>query len=206
MVERWDNVEVGPLGERMINFLDRYPKADKIYVTSAMDGDHGTSSHHYGLWYKGSRTAAIDIGANSAKKMRDVARWLYDNFAALTVELIHTTPFSDDDGFYVKNQVRYPGGAIYGKATMKAHRNHVHWAMSADLMTVLERFTDPESATGLDQAAARSGEGLTLGLSPSEHRELLRLTRELAFQVQRLADPRQSFRRSRTRRDDLGGD
>jgi len=78
-----------------------------------MDGDHGQVSHHYGLSYRGSPTAAIDIGAGGypagSAKMRDVARWLYDNFADYTVELIHTTPFRDDNGFYVKNQARDPG-------------------------------------------------------------------------------------------------
>lgn len=186
MVQVWDSVTAGPLGQRMIRFLDRYPKADKIYVTSAMDGDHGSVSHHYGLWYNGSRTAAIDIGANSAKKMRDIARWLYDNFADLTVELIHTTPFPDDDGFYVKNQVRYPGGAIYGKATRKAHRDHVHWATSANLMTLIERVTDPVSTTQLSAAGTPSAAGR--GLNASEQRELLALVRDLGRQLQRVEE------------------
>lgn len=189
MVQVWNNVAAGPLGQRMIRFLDRYPKADKIYVTSAMDGDHGSVSHHYGLWYKGSRTAAIDIGANSAKKMRDVARWLYDNFADLTVELIHTTPFPDDDGFYVKNQVRYPGGDIYGKATRKAHRDHVHWATSADLMTLIERATDPVSTAHLDEVAKVAADAATpQGLNASEQREMLQLVRDLGRQTRRLEE------------------
>ena len=47
--------------------------------------------------------------------MRDVAKWLYDNFANDTVELIHTTPFNTDQGFYVDNQKKYPGGGIFGE-------------------------------------------------------------------------------------------
>lgn len=144
-IPRWDTVDTGPLGERMIAFLEHYPKADEIYITSAMDGDHGPAgqSHHYGLWYKGSRTAAIDIGAGGvtpegSARMRDLARWLYDNFSDYTVELIHTTPFDDDNGFYVKNQVRNPGA--YDAGTKAAHLNHVHWATSADLMTSLEQL------------------------------------------------------------------
>lgn len=181
MVERWDNVVTGPLGERMIRFLDRYPNANKIYVTSAMDGNHGTVSHHYGLWYKGSRTAAIDIGAKNAKRMRDVARWLYDNFAALTVELIHTTPFNHDDGFYVKNQVKYPGGSIYGTAIMKEHRNHVHWATSAALMTLIERWTDP-------QTTHTSAVGGSFELGISERDEILAVVAELKSQIERLEE------------------
>ena len=146
-IARWDEVRTGPLGERMIRFLERYPKADEIYITSAMDGDHGQVSHHYGLSYRGSPTAAIDIGAGGypagSAKMRDVARWLYDNFADYTVELIHTTPFQDDNGFYVKNQARDPGGDIYGEATRQSHKDHVHWATSADLMTAMEQGAGP---------------------------------------------------------------
>ena len=181
MVERWDNVVTGPLGERMITFLDRYPKADKVHITSAMDGDHGSVSHHYGLWYKGSRTAAIDIGAKNAKRMRDVAQWLYDNFAALTVELIHTTPFNDDDGFYVKNQVKYPGGSIYGNQIMKEHRNHVHWATSAALMTVIERWTEPQSTR---ESAARVAEEL----DAADHQDLLAIVADLKQRIERLEE------------------
>lgn len=188
MVQRWDNVVTGPLGERMIRFLDRYPNADKIYITSATDGDHGSVSHHYGLWYKGSRTAAIDIGANSARRMRDVARWLYVNFSNLTVELIHTTPFADDDGFYVKDQIRYPGGSIYGKATIRAHRNHVHWATSTALMTLIERMTAPAPTSVRAQEDASPAAEVAAGLSVSERQELLALLRDLGRQVQLLGD------------------
>jgi hypothetical protein len=65
--------------------------------------------------------------------MRDVARWLYNRFAADTVELIHTTPFTTDAGFYVKNQRKYPGGGPYDAATKQQHRNHVHFATSKAL-------------------------------------------------------------------------
>lgn len=144
MVERRDNVVTGPLGERMIRYLDRYPKADKIYVTSAMDGDHGRISHHYGLWY-----------------------------------------FADDDGFYVKDQIRYPGGSIYGKATMKDHRNHVHWATSETLMTLIERMTEPASAK--EQTGAKTASAAP-GLSATEHEELRELVRDLRRQAQRLEE------------------
>ena len=182
MVQRWDNVVAGPLGERMIRLLDRNPKSDTIYITSSMDGDHGRVSHHYGLWFKGSRTAAIDIGAKNAKRMRDVAQWLYDNFATLTVELIHTTPF-DDDGFYVKDQIRYPGGSIYGKATMKAHRNHVHWATSAALMTVIERWTEPQSTREAPPSELFAGQ-----LDAADQQELLAIVADLKHRIECLEE------------------
>ncbi|PSR67063.1 hypothetical protein C8258_17740 [Nocardia sp. MDA0666] len=143
-IARWQGVVTGPLGNRMAKFLERYPHADDIYITSGMDGDHGAVSHHYGLTYSGSPTAALDIGAGGlspagAVKMRDFAKWLYDNYADFTVELIHSTPFSDDNGFYVKKQVKNPGGSVYGGPQAIGHFDHVHWATSADLMTRLEQ-------------------------------------------------------------------
>jgi hypothetical protein len=124
-------VTIGPVGKLLVRILEAYPKKAEIYITSAYRLENG--SHHGGLSYRGSPTAAIDIGANRARKMRDVAKWLYDKFAAETVELIHTTPYLDDDGFYVKNQRKYPGGSIYGSQVMAQHRDHVHFATSKEL-------------------------------------------------------------------------
>ncbi|MFD6352395.1 GH25 family lysozyme [Nocardia tengchongensis] len=143
-IARWPNVVTGPVGNRMAQFLETYPNADDIYITSGMDGDHGAVSHHYGLTYAGSPTAALDIGARGMTpegnvKMRDFAKWLYDNYADFTVELIHSTPFDDDDGFYVKNQIRNPGGSVYGGPQTIGHYDHIHWATSADLMTRIEQ-------------------------------------------------------------------
>lgn len=151
-IRRWPSVDTGPLGDRMATFLEAYPKADEIYITSGKDGEHGRSSHHYGLSYNGSPTAALDIGAGGqgpgSAKMRDFAKWLYDNYAAFTVELIHSTPFPDDDGFYVKNQVKYPGGGPYGSPSAIGHFDHVHWATSSDLLSRIE-------ARGRDSAPPR---------------------------------------------------
>lgn len=141
-VRRWDSVRTGPLGDRMAKFLEKYPKADEIYITSGKDGDHGRQSHHYGLTYAGSPTAALDIGAGGqgagSARMRDFAKWLYDNYWQFTVELIHSTPFDDDDGFYVKNQKKYPGGGPYGPPSSIGHFDHIHWATSRDLMSAIE--------------------------------------------------------------------
>lgn len=144
-IARRPDVVLGPLGERIAKFLERYPKAGELYITSGMDGDHGARSHHYGLSYMGSPTAALDIGAGEPPddaKMRDFAKWLYDNYAGATVELIHSTPFEDDQGFYVKNQRKDPGGGIYGGPQAIGHFDHVHWATSADLLTYLEQAAE----------------------------------------------------------------
>jgi transcriptional regulator CtsR len=78
--------------------------------------------------------------------MRDVAEWLYNRFAADTVELIHTTPYTTDAGFYVKNQRKYLGGGPYDKQTRLQHRNHVHFATSRALAEkILARLGKPHS-------------------------------------------------------------
>ncbi len=155
-IVRRPGVVTGPTGDRMAKFLEHYPKADQIYLTSGMDGDHGAVSHHYGLQYQGSATAALDIGAGNppdAEQMRDLAKWLYDNYSEYTVELIHSTHFADDDGFYVKNQKKYPGGGIYGGPGVIGHFDHIHWATSADLLTRLEQSVGGAPVTNGHRAA-----------------------------------------------------
>lgn len=152
-IRRFPGVQLGPLGTRMATFLEKYPRADELWITSGMDGDHGRQSHHYGLSYAGSPTAAIDIGADrDPVKMRDFAKWMYDNYWQYTVELIHSTPFADD-GFYVKNQQRFPGGGPYGGPSAIGHFDHIHWATSRHLMTQLEHVT-AESAPARVHAGA----------------------------------------------------
>jgi hypothetical protein len=130
-IRLWDSVRIGPVGTSIVDiFAYFYPKHDEIYVTSAMDSNHGTDSHHYGLEYQGSPAAAIDFGVGTNARMgRDLAKWIEDEFYDQCVELIHQTPFDTDDGFYVKNGTKVPAG-YYGAATEAAHANHVHLAMS----------------------------------------------------------------------------
>lgn len=146
----FDNIDFGPKGSAVYNvnmkqkaFVERfYPAAAKIGITSATDSDHGTNSYHYGKLYLGSNASAIDYAGSSgpgdAVAMRDYAKWWYDNFGDLLIELIHTTPFSDDEGFYVHNQKKYPGGGPYVGATAAAHENHVHVATSYALLVKIE--------------------------------------------------------------------
>lgn len=140
---RYSSVTTGPLGERIIALVEKYyPYKNEIYVTAGTDGDHGASSHHYGLSYGGSPTAAIDFGAYddaepNDKDQRDMgllADWLFENFWDLTVELIHYQPHNDHVTM-VRNQQKVSG---YGSATDQAHVNHVHFATSAALMDKIE--------------------------------------------------------------------
>lgn len=160
-IPRWSTVVIGPTGEQLARLAGLAPNAAEMWISSGMDGEadevHGPpgSSHHYGLTYNGSPTAALDLvgnaqgaglSAESSRRMRDFARWCYDNFADLIVELIHTTPYDDDQGFYVKNGVRYPGGGPYGdpgdpNSVAGQHASHDHLAMSAaQIAAALERM------------------------------------------------------------------
>lgn len=146
-LKRWSAVRTGPTGDAILSLIDRYyPRRDEVYVTSAMDGDHGKVSHHYGLHHRGSPTAAVDFGVGANARMgRDLAKWIEDELHDLCVELIHTTPFADDDGFYVKNGRKI---ASYGPAVDAGHADHVHLAMSAAqvdkaLARLAKKYGDP---------------------------------------------------------------
>lgn len=77
---------------------------------------------------------AVDF-AGSAEAMRDQAQWWYQ-FSGYLLELIHTTPFNTDHGFYVKNGSKV-SETYYGAAVNAAHGNHVHVAGSDDQMNRL---------------------------------------------------------------------
>ena len=132
----WSEVKFGPTGTKIRELISHYPHADKLVITSAL---RTTPDHHGGLYYGGSPTAAIDVShavqwysAEGRRDMRDFAKWCEDKVPGYKniVELIHTTPYNTDDGYYVKNGVKRPPG-YYGSATEAAHANHVHIAMSA---------------------------------------------------------------------------
>ena len=151
-------VQVNSLSQRVIALVERYyPSSNKLYVTSAYRPDD-SGSHHSGLSYNGSATAAVDFGgydlapsrAAGQQEMRLASLWLFDNFWDLSVELIHTNP---DDNYYtyVKNQRKV------GAYAAADHVNHIHWATSTALMTQIET-----------RAAARWGQGapVTTGRGP----------------------------------------
>lgn len=169
-MRRFSTVETGRLGERIIKLAEkvrvRANLAEKdIYVTSGMDGDHGPrphGSHHYGLHGKdGSRSAAVDFGGLNDNEpqtkeehdMRAFARQWQKDLGNITLELIHTTPFRDDNGFYIKEGKR----TDYGAATAKAHRDHIHVAMSEKQIAAAEkrlRATAVKSTTTTMRAAS----------------------------------------------------
>jgi GH24 family phage-related lysozyme (muramidase) len=148
-------VHVGPVGRLLVAILNHYPRRASLSITSGYRPGRG--SHHGGLTYKQSPTAALDIAGGGAARMRDVAKWLYGRFAKETVELIHTTPFASDRGFYVKNQRRHPGGGPYSPTTRREHRDHVHFATSKALaLAILKKLEARKPAARAAGAATRS--------------------------------------------------
>lgn len=93
-------------------------------------GDGGSDYHSYGMavdFY------ALNGSAQWHERMRDFAKWLYDNYSGYLLELIHTTPFATDNGFYVKRGQKV-GQFFYGNpsdpsSTAGQHVDHVHVAM-----------------------------------------------------------------------------
>ncbi len=158
-IEVWSGVDLGPIGQKLVEIMSYYPKQSEIYITSGRDSldVHGFGSHHNEghNTFNGSPTAAIDIGFGGVAgqpKGRDVAKWLYDSYWHQTVEEIHTTPYSDDNGFYVKNEVQYPGGGPYAGSTAEAHRDHVHFATSLaianQILASLKAASQPTTEDG----------------------------------------------------------
>ncbi|MFG2053166.1 GH25 family lysozyme [Micromonospora sp. NPDC048930] len=161
-------VTIGPVGRKILAVAEKYPKANELYVTSGFRNEPG--SHHNGLFWNGSPTAALDFGAyddpepNSKDQadMRDFAKWLLDNFRGDLAELIHTTPYPDDNGFYLQNGVWHN----FDQATMAAHLNHVHVAMSdasADRILAKLGAAGPQAPAGTPVAAA----GVEVGPAPT---------------------------------------
>lgn len=110
----------------------------RMYITSALRpyrADDASTHGYHGAGTPGNNlpgdTGALDIAApmtdQGQRDMRDAAKMLYDRFGDRFLEIIHTTPYNDDDGFYVKNGQKYPGGAIYG-SEVPAHIDHIHTA------------------------------------------------------------------------------
>ena len=137
-------VRIGPVGRLLLQILNHYPRRGELAIT---DGYRNANDHHGGLMYGGSPTAALDIVAAGPARMRDIAKWLYNHFAGDIVELIHTTPFNTDQGFYVDNQKKYPGGGIFSAELRRQHRNHVHFACSKKLaLKILARLRGKRAA------------------------------------------------------------
>jgi hypothetical protein len=153
----WSSVEMGTTGRKILEII-RLTAASLPYdycITSGMDGDHGGVSHHYGLSYNGSPTAALDVGcwrsrSDPAARGRALAKALYAQ-SDLIVELIVSgvgSGLNAYGGYYVKNQRRVSPYAV------SAHYDHIHLATSSALadqwLGRLKESPDPVMFSDLD--------------------------------------------------------
>lgn len=127
----WNADNIGALIRQCVEAAIPVELHPKLYWTAAKDGDHGPRSWHYAnLYYQGSRGAALDLASpmneQGQRAMQAASRALI-RYARFYVELIHSTPFSDDNGFYV-NDGRLVPGSFYNEPG--AHLSHIHVAMT----------------------------------------------------------------------------
>lgn len=171
----WDSADVGHVGSKLKEILDHYPgDHDGLYVTSAYRP--GENSHHGGLVYGGSNTAAIDIGFNYGssgyqKRARELAEWLYQ-FSGDTVELIISKVGTNyrNNGVYVKHQRRVGPYAHRGSNASVRHENHIHFATSealADRILSKLRSKEDTGRTGRHRSGSSQRE---YSLTPYENR------------------------------------
>lgn len=184
-LKRWSTVDLGPVGGMLAEILSYCPVADKLWISSGRDSldVHGLNSlHNEGrVVFGGSPCAAIDIVANPQEDqnwdtterrtiMRDTALWLLQ-FSVHTNELIHTSPFDTDKGFYVKDGSVTPDCTVYGCSsdpfsTAAAHANHVHFGTNAAAaQRILDSLADLKSTIPPVQP---SGTGVLFGYDGSD--------------------------------------
>ncbi|WP_290858333.1 LysM domain-containing protein [Hamadaea sp.] len=113
----------------MTDIAKYFPGSPKMKVSSTKR--NGSSDYHdFGN--------AVDFydaydGDRGSRNMREFARWLWQ-WRGYYLELIHSTPFADDNGFYVKRGKSVDAG-FYNEPG--DHLNHVHLAMSHQAATEL---------------------------------------------------------------------
>lgn len=138
----WGGVSFTSTGRLIREIVNYYPGAKgHLYITSSYR-PNSSGSHHSGLSYNGSPTAAVDIGfgypSGNYNGGKGLASWLRANFQSYLVELIHTP------GSYF---VKY--GRRVGPYAASAHKDHVHVAMSrSQANTVLARLRKSGAPSG----------------------------------------------------------
>lgn len=138
-------VQLDSVGRKTIELIERVlpdPLLSRMYVTSNFrpgdPGYHGATDDHGALDFAAPMTAAGE------RDMRDASVLMYRYFADMT-EMIHTTPYSTDNGFYVKNGQKV-GPGYYGAQTEAEHRNHIHLAFTEGQLDRLLRVVPKKPA------------------------------------------------------------
>jgi hypothetical protein len=134
-------VVLSPFGQALRYYVEvcynHYGKQEdlaKLHISSSYrpgdpgwHGRNGVSGACDISYYKG-RSESHSVQPGDALQ-KDCAQLLYSNFRRW-MELIHSTPFVTDSGFYVKNR-RKVTGSYYGEPNYSSnggHINHTHCA------------------------------------------------------------------------------
>jgi glycoside hydrolase-like protein/putative peptidoglycan binding protein len=121
----------------------------RLHMTSNLRGCSDVDYHEHCSDDKGAADIAEATTDQGNRDMRDLAAFFY-NYPSYLLELIHTTPYATDNGFYVKDGKRVDEG-YYDAATRAAHLNHVHVAGAEgslrELLTNIEPGSAPWAAT-----------------------------------------------------------
>jgi hypothetical protein len=140
-------VVMDSVGLKLKAYLEGKLPADliaKLYITSNNRGTSGVD-YHSDPGSNGALDVAGQMNETGQRAMQAAARLIIEDHLRL-LELIHSTPYADDNGFYVKNGV-VQGPGFYGSATEQAHVNHIHIAASeaaaAALVTQYPKSSSP---------------------------------------------------------------
>lgn len=122
-------VQMDEVGTTLKTYLEHLLPADlasRMYITSNYrPGDPG---YHGDTGSNGALDFAAQMTDAGQRDMQAASRLVMED-KDLFLEVIHTTPFSDDNGFYVKNG-NDVGPGFYGAQTEAEHVNHIHIAAS----------------------------------------------------------------------------
>ncbi|BDB58992.1 MULTISPECIES: tape measure protein [Rhodococcus] len=116
--------EGGPIVQSMVRAVQRrFPGME--FTSGLRFTDNGYHSKNQAADF--SNTGA---GMPSTPEMRSLAAWIADNYAGITLQLIHS-PFTRNIG---QGQGFVGDGVgFYGAGTMAEHQDHVHWAVSQEV-------------------------------------------------------------------------
>lgn len=131
-------VQMDPVGQKLKTYLERRLTPALVaahYITSNYrPGDPG---YHGDTGSNGALDFAAQMTDAGQRAMQAASRIVIED-AAYFLEIIHTTPYSDDNGFYVKNG-QVVGPNYYGAQTNADHLNHIHLAISESQADALLR-------------------------------------------------------------------
>lgn len=133
-----DGVQMDSVGNKLKTYYERVLPADlisRLYITSNFRPSDG-NSYHGDTGSNGALDVAGPMTDQGQRDMRDASEILIRDHD-LFLEMIHTTPFSTDNGYYVKNG-NVVGETYYGNE-VPLHLDHIHIASSESMCDELLR-------------------------------------------------------------------